>query len=192
MGVAAGLSVRLGDVIGPGGGTLLLGLAGIGLWRSPTLRNDLWTQLRRSAERRWVNRGLEACGLIGPWGGRPRIERIDSVPAGIRVDVRTPLGHHSGHLLAAAPTLEAALRVQEVRVTRELHDASLAHLLVVRRDPLSRRARRSSGPGATPERRRAGTRSPSASTKAGPPPLSPWPSTTCCSAASPEPASPVP
>ena len=65
----------------------------------------------------------------------PRIEEIIAVPAGVRVRLRTPLGHHSGHLVEAAATLEAALRVQEVRVTRELEDASMTQLLVFTTDP---------------------------------------------------------
>jgi hypothetical protein len=132
----------------------LFGLAAIGLWRSPSLRRQLGERLRLCSERRWVSAALDACGVVGPWGGRPRIQTITAVPVGLRVEVRTPLGHHSGHLVEAGLALEAALRVQEVRVTRRLEDASLSQLLIIRRDPFAlgpplswpwRRAARTSG-----------------------------------------------
>jgi hypothetical protein len=137
LGIGAGLLVRLGDILGPGGGILLLGLAGVALWRTPSLSRQLAARLQRCSERRWVTAALNACGVVGPWGGRPRIQAITSVPVGLRVEVRTPLGHHSGHLVEAALALEAAMRVQEVRVTRRLEDASLAQLLIVCRDPFA-------------------------------------------------------
>jgi hypothetical protein len=83
---------------------------------------------------------IEACGPAdwsGPGEDGPHIERIRSVPDGIKVIVRSPLGQHAGHLDNAAPSLEAALRVREVRVARQIDDASLVRLTVVRRDPLA-------------------------------------------------------
>jgi hypothetical protein len=134
--MSVGVLLRLGGVAGTGGGVLVLGLAGIVLWRIPALRQTLAVRLRLASERRWVDQAVRACSLANPFGRRPRIASLAHVPAGLRVRVRVPLGHHAGHLLKAAPSLEAALRVQEVRVTRELSDAAMAQMLVVVRDPL--------------------------------------------------------
>lgn len=136
IGLSVGILVRIAGLVGPGGIVIALGLVAIVWWRVPGFRSGLADRLRSSSEHRWVDRAIRACALKGPFGAQPRIDSIDHVPAGLRVRVQVPLGNHAGHLLKAAPSLEAALRVQEVRVTRELSDAAMAQVLVVVRDPL--------------------------------------------------------
>lgn len=136
--LAAGILWRLGAALGgPGGGLLAGGLVTLVLWRTPTAKTFLAQRLREASERRWLDRSMAACHLVGPWGGRPGIRTVLHVPAGLRVAVRVPLGQHPGNVERVAGSLAAALRVREVRVTRDLADASIAHLVVVRRDPLA-------------------------------------------------------
>jgi DNA segregation ATPase FtsK/SpoIIIE-like protein len=75
--------------------------------------------------------------LVGPLGGLPVVGRTETVSAGLRLSVRVPLGRHTGHLADAGEALAAALRVKEVRVTRDPDDASMATVVVVRHDPLA-------------------------------------------------------
>jgi hypothetical protein len=129
--------VRIGLTFGPGGGVLVLGAVAAVLWQWPSLRRRLATALRGAALRRWFVRALRACGLVGPLGDLPVVGGTESVPAGLHLSVRVPLGRHTGHLADAGEALAAALRVKEVRVTRDPNDASMANVVVVRRDPLA-------------------------------------------------------
>lgn len=140
MGLVAGGIFEMGaaTIGGAGGGVLVVGVLGIALWRIPWLRCRLLRFLRHRSVDRWFSRALHLCGVVGPWGTRPVV--LDSVPlpAGTRLLVSVPVGNHTGQLADAAPALAATLRVREVRVLPDADNASLAHVTVVRRDPLSR------------------------------------------------------
>ena len=140
MGLALGTGLvwRLGELAGgPGGAVLVLGIGVIALWRVPGARDLLAERLWASSVRRWFARALQLCGVWGPTGTAPVLRQVRPSAAGIRVRVEVPMGTHSGQLLGAAPALAAALGVREVRVTRDLADASMAFVTVVRRDPLA-------------------------------------------------------
>ena len=139
LALAAGIvaGARVANELGRGGGLLLAGIIAIAWWRLPGLRRRLVRALRDSAHRRRFARAVRAC-----WVGRlttalPAIHSVIPTPAGFRVRVRVPVGTHTGHLAERAETMAAALRVREVRVERAADDASLADLVVVRRDPLA-------------------------------------------------------
>jgi DNA segregation ATPase FtsK/SpoIIIE-like protein len=59
---------------------------------------------------------------------------VESIPVGIRLRVRVPLGFHTGLVDKGAEAVAATLRVREVRVFRDQGDASIAHVTVVRRE----------------------------------------------------------
>ena len=133
---SAGL-LRLGSSIGPGGPVLVLGMIGVAFWQVPSLRLLLTQVLHRASLRRWFERALRACAATNATGRRPSVRSVDPVPTGLHLRVRVPLGQHAGHVFEAAEPLAAALRVREVRVTRDAADASIAHVVVVRRDPFT-------------------------------------------------------
>jgi len=135
--VSSVVALRLAGRLGAGGDLLLVGLVVIVLWRVPGLRRFLAGLLRASAVRRRFARALWLCGVVGPWGTHPVVRRVEVVPAGHRLIVQVPPGHHAGHLLTAATSLAAALRVREVRVLRSPTDAGLATVTVVRHDPFA-------------------------------------------------------
>lgn len=137
--LVAGVLFSLGSkaIGGSGGGLLLVGMAGVTLWSVPTARHRLAGLLHRRAVDRWFSRALALCGVVGPWGTRPVVRTSAPMPAGTRLEVAVPVGHHTGHLLEAAPALAAALRVREVRVVPDPADASVAQVTVVRRDPFA-------------------------------------------------------
>lgn len=122
---------------GTGGGVLVTGAIGVALWSIPWTRARLAALLRERAVDRWFSRALRLCGVLGPWGTRPVVRESAALPAGTGLVVSVPVGHHTGHLADAAPALAATLRVREVRVVADVADASLAHVRVIRRDPLS-------------------------------------------------------
>jgi hypothetical protein len=78
--------------------------------------------------------------MVGPRGHRPRIRTVRETPAGVALTMRVAAGHHSGHIAEIADGLAAALRIREVRVLRDLADASIAHVVVVQRDAFAGQA----------------------------------------------------
>lgn len=140
LGLCAGALFELGAMTlgGAGGGLLVAGVAAVVAWRIPRLHHALSRFLRHRSVDRWFSRALRLCGVVGPWGTRPLVRRSAALPSGMRLEVSVPVGQHTGHLLQAAPALAAALRVREVRVVMDPADASVAHVTVVRRDPMAR------------------------------------------------------
>lgn len=136
-GLAALVCFHVGVVVlgGPSGGVFLVGLPVCLVLSVPAWRRRAALLLRARSVDRWFSRALRLCGVVGPWGGRPVVRTSARVPAGTRLVVQVPAGHHVGHLVQAAPTLAASLRAREVRVVAESSDASVAHVTVVRRDP---------------------------------------------------------
>ena len=122
---------------GEGLGILVLGLVCLAIWRSEPLRRRLLTTLRDRSTRRWLNRVLVACEVISRHGMIPRVQGSEVIPAGQRLDLRMAPGLTADQLDEAAETLAAAMGAREVRVVREPTDASVAHLSILWRDPLS-------------------------------------------------------
>jgi FtsK/SpoIIIE family len=131
------VALRLAARLGGGGDLLFVGSVYLVFWRIRWLRRFVAILLRASVVRRQFARALRLCGVVGPWGTHPIVRRVDVVSAGHRLVVQVPTGHHAGHLLEAATSLAAALRVREVRVVRSPADASLATVTVVRHDPFA-------------------------------------------------------
>ena len=122
---------------GRGAGILLLGIVAIVVWRTPALKARLATTLRDRTTRRWFSRVLIACQLISPRGLIPRIEGTELIPAGQRVRLRLPPGLTAEMLEQASEPLAATIGARDVRVVRDPANASLAHLSILLRDPLS-------------------------------------------------------
>jgi DNA segregation ATPase FtsK/SpoIIIE-like protein len=129
---------RIGTALdGPGLGVLLLGIVGIAVWRTRVLKARLATRLRDRATRRWFNRVLIACQLISPRGLIPRIEGTELIPAGQRLRLRLPPGLTAERIDEASELLAATMGARDVRVVRDPANASIAHVSILRRDPLS-------------------------------------------------------
>jgi len=122
---------------GEGFGVLVLGLVCLAIWRSKPLRNRLLATLRDRSTRRWLNRVLVACEVISRHGMIPRVQRSEAIPAGQRLGLKMAPGLTAEQLDEAAETLAAAMGAREVRVAREPSNASVAHLSILWRDPLS-------------------------------------------------------
>jgi hypothetical protein len=122
---------------GEGLGVLALGSLCLVLWRCGRLRRWLVVTLRDRSTRRWLHRVLVACEVISRHGLIPRLESTGVIPAGQRLDLKMPPGLTADHLDEAAETLAAAMGAREVRVVRESTNASVAHLSILWRDPLS-------------------------------------------------------
>jgi hypothetical protein len=140
LALAAGIFVlwRLGVALdGEGTGILVLGTVGIVIWRSPTLTRRLANTLRDRASARWFSRVLVACELISRHGLIPRIEATEAIPAGRRLRLRLPPGFTAEMLEQASESLAATIGARDVRVVREPTNASLAHVSILFRDPLS-------------------------------------------------------
>ena len=91
---------------------------------------------------RWFARVLVACELISRHGLLPRIEAIETIPAGRRLRLRLPPGFSAEQLEEASESLAATIGARDVRVVREPANASLAHVSILFRDPLSAPPRR--------------------------------------------------
>ena len=122
---------------GEGLGVLVFGLVVLALWRCTPLRRRLLALLRDRSTRRWLARVLVACEVISRHGALPRVEGTEIIPAGQRLDLRMAPGLTAEQIDAAAETLAAAIGAREVRVVREPANASVAHLSILWRDPLS-------------------------------------------------------
>jgi DNA segregation ATPase FtsK/SpoIIIE-like protein len=138
--IALGLVVswRLAVALdGEGLAILLVGSLGIALWRFPSVRGPLARTLRERATRRWFNRVLVACEVISRRGLIPRVEGMETTPAGQRLQLRLPPGLIVEFVEGASESLAATIGAREVRVVRDRANASLAHLSIIRRDPLA-------------------------------------------------------
>jgi hypothetical protein len=95
----------------------------------------LAAQRKLSVRHAWA-RATRTCGLAGPFGDRPQAVRIVTAPFGDDLLIRMPVGSYVTELEEAAEALASALGVREVRVRRTPENASLAHVVIVRRDSL--------------------------------------------------------
>jgi DNA segregation ATPase FtsK/SpoIIIE-like protein len=138
--VALGIVVLWHGAVGLDGdglGVLVLGLVGLAIWRSERLRRRLIVTLRDRSTRRWLSRVLVACEVISRHGMIPRVQGSEVIPAGQRLELQMAPGLTADQLDEAAETLAAAIGAREVRVVREPSNASVAHLSILWRDPLS-------------------------------------------------------
>lgn len=92
---------------------------------------------RRARLRRHWDRAMRFCALTTVNDRIPRIKRDRRVPAGDRLLVRIPRGATADELEAERERVAAVMRVREVRVTRDMDRADLAHVDVVRNDPFA-------------------------------------------------------
>ena len=123
---------------GTGLGVLFLGSLGIVVWRFDRGCGPGWPRrLRDRATRRWFARVLLACEVISRHGQLPRIEGSDHIPAGKRIRLRMPAGLSAESIEEAAEVLAATIGAREVRVLRDPANASLAHVSLIFKDPLS-------------------------------------------------------
>jgi hypothetical protein len=104
-------------------------------WKVDSLRELLASVLRVASLRRWLARAMRVSGVFGITGRLPSIISVELVPLGVRFWVEVARGTHAGQLHHQAEHLAAALKVREVRIGRLRSDASVAEVLVVRRDP---------------------------------------------------------
>ncbi|MDA8034809.1 MAG: FtsK/SpoIIIE domain-containing protein [Actinomycetota bacterium] len=141
LGVGAVACARLGDgLLGPGGDVLVLVLVLLALAWRPGPRGRLAALLAERSTRRWIAKALRQGSVEGVLGAPPRVVASRRVAVGHHLRVQLPPGFHAGHLERDHGSLASRLRVREVRVLRDPHDASLAELVVVTRDVLADRA----------------------------------------------------
>jgi hypothetical protein len=134
LGLLWQLGVSLG---GQGLGILLLGCVGITVWRSAHIRRWLVATLSGRATRRWFSRVLVCCEVISRRGRVPTVRSSEVIPAGRRVVLALPPGLTAETLERLAETLAATMGVRDVRVVRDAANASLAHVSIITKDPLS-------------------------------------------------------
>ena len=82
-------------------------------------------------------RVLIACELISRHGLIPRIESTEAIPAGQRLRLRLPPGLTAEIIEEASEALAATIGARDVRVVRDPANASVAHVSILLRDPLS-------------------------------------------------------
>ena len=129
---------RIGTALdGTGMGVLVLGSAGIVVWRSPGLRRRLARKLRAQSTRRWFNRVMVSCEVISRHGQIPKVVATELVPAGQRLRLRIPVGFSTELVEAASETLAATIGAREVRILRDPNNASIAHFSIIVRDALA-------------------------------------------------------
>jgi len=122
---------------GNGLGVLLLGVAGIMLWRSPGLRAGLARRLLAQSTRRWFSRVLVLCGVIIRHGQIPTVESVELVPAGQRLRLRIPAGFSTESIEEANEMLAATIGAREIRIRRDANNASIAYFSIIQRDALA-------------------------------------------------------
>jgi hypothetical protein len=99
------------------------------------LRRVFCHTLRQAAVRRAWERAAADTGLSDGPLRVPRLLGARRIPAGDVLRVRVRRGQSAAALAARADELAACLRVREVRVDQERHDAAIARVTLVRRDP---------------------------------------------------------
>jgi hypothetical protein len=139
---------KIGSAIdGDGMGVLVVGGAGIAVWRTPKLTARLATKLRHQATQRWFNKVLISCDVISRHGQIPKIVANEIIPAGMRLRLQMPSGFSTEAIDEASETLASTMGAREVRVLRDAANASIAHLSIIRFDALSVPAPPWPGPG---------------------------------------------
>ncbi len=132
-GVAVGLSSVLDTVVA----ALLAITVVVSFVRLGVSRRWLALRLAVARLRRCWTRAVRYAELATINDRVPRITRVTPVPCGWRMTVSVPRGARVSDLEEAAEAVAACMQVRDVRVARELSNARLAQVVVVRRDPLA-------------------------------------------------------
>jgi hypothetical protein len=103
----------------------------------PWSRQFVWRILRFARVRRRFQSGVRSVGMDRTLGRVPAVLRTHETQAGYALLVRVPRGLAVEHLAVVAEATAAAMRVGDIRVSRDRTDASLAHVDVIQRDPLA-------------------------------------------------------
>lgn len=103
----------------------------------PLTRRVLARLLRHSRVRRQWARAVRAARIPSLDDRVPTVRNLRDIPAGERFDVRVPPGSSVPELESASEVMAAALRVRDLRVRRNPDNASLADVVIARRDPLA-------------------------------------------------------
>jgi DNA segregation ATPase FtsK/SpoIIIE-like protein len=103
----------------------------------PPIRRLVRRLLRHSRVRRQWGRAVRSARIPSLEERVPTVRRLRDIPAGERFDVRVPPGSSVPELEQASEVIAAALRVRDLRVRRNPDNASLAEVVIARRDPLA-------------------------------------------------------
>ncbi|MEZ5175155.1 MAG: FtsK/SpoIIIE domain-containing protein [Acidimicrobiia bacterium] len=103
----------------------------------PPIRRHVRRLLRHARVRRQWARAVRSARIASLEDRVPTVRRLRDIPAGERFDVRVPAGSSVPELERASEVIAAALRVRDLRVRRHLGNASLAEVVIARRDPLA-------------------------------------------------------
>jgi hypothetical protein len=103
----------------------------------PSTRRFVRRLLRHSRVRRQWTRAVRSARIPSLEDRVPTVRRLRDIPAGERFDVRVPPGSSVPELERASEVIAAALRVRDLRVRRHPDNASLAEVVIARRDPLA-------------------------------------------------------
>jgi DNA segregation ATPase FtsK/SpoIIIE-like protein len=103
----------------------------------PSTRRLVARLLRHSRVRRQWARAVRSARLPSLEDRVPTVRRLRDIPAGERFEVRVPPGSSVPELERASEVIAAALRVRDLRVRRHPDNASLAEIVIARRDPLA-------------------------------------------------------
>jgi len=103
----------------------------------PPIRRFIGRGLRHSRVRRQWAWAVRSARIPSLDDRVPTVRRMRDIPAGQRFDVRVPPGSSVPELERASEVIAAALRVRDLRVRRNPGNASLAEIVIARRDPLA-------------------------------------------------------
>ncbi|MDP8931988.1 MAG: FtsK/SpoIIIE domain-containing protein, partial [Actinomycetota bacterium] len=137
VGAPAGVAVALSAVLDPAVATVLAIALVVGCVRIGTCRRWLGLRLSVARLRRFWTRAVRYAELATINDRVPRITKVTPVPCGWAMTVSVPRGAKVSDLEEAAEAVAACMQVRDVRVTREVSNARLAQVVVVRRDPLA-------------------------------------------------------
>lgn len=101
------------------------------------IRRFVGSLLRHARVRRQWIRAVSAARIPSLKNRVPTVRRLKDIPAGERFDVRVPPGASVPELERASEVIAAALRVRDLRIRRHTDNASLAQIVIARRDPLA-------------------------------------------------------
>ena len=100
-------------------------------------RRFVGRRLRHARVRRQWARAVLSARSRSLEGRVPIVRRMKDIPTGERFEVRVPRGSSVPALEQASEVIAAALRIRELRVRRFADNASLAEIVIARRDPLA-------------------------------------------------------
>jgi DNA segregation ATPase FtsK/SpoIIIE-like protein len=103
----------------------------------PSLRRFMGRRLRHSRVRRQWTRSVRSARIASLENRVPSVRRMRDIAAGERFEVRVPPGSSVPELERASEVIAAALRARDLRVRRDPGNASLAEIVIARRDPLA-------------------------------------------------------